>query len=389
MGSSSNFSSLLDFDHGLDFEVSMRKRFGKRINGDSFKLLATFRRFLFRLTEDSVALALQSCLGGKAADFQVTYLSHNHFSFTVSCKSVGFSVYELRRFTGRSFDIYFHLWSNGVPHWEREKRLWEEEEAKKWTEVLSKAQKKTVKAKEKSVCFAKKLVQSPPKIKSRPREELATLVIGAVEINLDELGLLKGIDRPPSILLSDTDNARSLNLSDKQFTEQSVQSDSSSSLHNFEKLPVRDEQVSSVSHCLNTGARNSLAENNAIVNVRRLGHCTRCFGLNHKAINCLSAIRCAACFKYGHRYKWCFTKKKPKVCWQPKLPFELKGPQRERSNSGTPSSSAGAPPKTRDVCHSTALHSKENPHRAAPSSEGSGEHHQMAISSATRSFFRA
>jgi hypothetical protein len=41
MGSSSNFSSLLDFDHGLDFEVSMRKRFGKRINGilSSFWLL--------------------------------------------------------------------------------------------------------------------------------------------------------------------------------------------------------------------------------------------------------------------------------------------------------------------------------------------------------------
>ena len=34
-----------------------------------FLLLATFRRFLFRLTEESVALALQSCLGGRASDF--------------------------------------------------------------------------------------------------------------------------------------------------------------------------------------------------------------------------------------------------------------------------------------------------------------------------------
>jgi hypothetical protein len=72
---------------------------------------------------------------------------------------------------------------------------------------------------EKSVHFAKKLIQSPPKIKSRPREELATLVIGAIEINLDELGLLKRFDHPPSILLSDTDNACSLNLSNKQFTK--------------------------------------------------------------------------------------------------------------------------------------------------------------------------
>lgn len=214
----------------------MRKRFGKRINGDSFKLLVTFRRFLFRLTEDSVALALQCCLGGKAADFQVTFLSHNHFSFTVSRKSVGFEIYELQRFIGRSFDLYFHLWSNGVPHWEREKCLWEEEEAKKWTYVLFEAQRKSNKTRKKSVRFAKKLVQSPPQMKSRPREESTTLVIGTMQINLDELGLLNGLDRPPSILLPDSDNAHSLNLSAMQFTVQSFQSDSSSSLHNFENL---------------------------------------------------------------------------------------------------------------------------------------------------------
>jgi hypothetical protein len=78
-------------------------------------------------------------LGGHAPFFHVVEMSHNHFRFSVSCKAVGFFVYALRRVIEISFDVYFHLWSNGAPHWEREKRLWEAEEAKKWNTVLSKS----------------------------------------------------------------------------------------------------------------------------------------------------------------------------------------------------------------------------------------------------------
>jgi hypothetical protein len=83
----------------------------------------------------------------------------------VSCKSVGFEIYKLHRFIGRSFDVYFHLWSNGAPHWEREKRLWEEEEEKLWSMVLSKRQKREAKkASLKSVRFAKDLIQRSPRV---------------------------------------------------------------------------------------------------------------------------------------------------------------------------------------------------------------------------------
>jgi hypothetical protein len=71
-------------------------------------------------------------LGGLAQFYFVSFQSHNHFRFTVSCKKVGFAIYKLRSFIRTSFDVYFHLWSNGAPHWEREKRLWEAEEAKRW-----------------------------------------------------------------------------------------------------------------------------------------------------------------------------------------------------------------------------------------------------------------
>lgn len=136
----------LDFSVGEHFEKLLRS-LGRKVHepsrkGNVFFLLATFRRYLFQLNENSVALVLQSCLGGSASQFQVEYQSHNHFRFTVSCKQVGFSIYNPRRIIGSSFDVYFHLWSNGAPIWEREKRIWEAEEAKRWTEVVSKQGKK-------------------------------------------------------------------------------------------------------------------------------------------------------------------------------------------------------------------------------------------------------
>lgn len=53
-------------------------------------------------------LALQSCLGGRAAGFHVQFLSTNHFRFSVYCK-VGFHVYCLRRVITSQFDVYFLL----------------------------------------------------------------------------------------------------------------------------------------------------------------------------------------------------------------------------------------------------------------------------------------
>lgn len=101
MGSSSDLVDRLDFDRGLEFQEEVRRSFRSPVHHPlpsadrSFLLLVTFRRFMFRLTEDSVGLALQSCLGGKAADFHVKFLSNNHFCFFVFSKEVGFFIYKL------------------------------------------------------------------------------------------------------------------------------------------------------------------------------------------------------------------------------------------------------------------------------------------------------
>ena len=131
-----------------------------------------------------MGLALQSCLGGSAQGFHVTFQSLNHFRFSVVNKHVGFLIYNIRRFIGNSFDVYFHLWRNGTPNWEREKRLWEEEQAKEWTTVLSKKSKKALrqsahKRPMKRVRFADNLVMDSPRIKHAPASSLETIVFGS------------------------------------------------------------------------------------------------------------------------------------------------------------------------------------------------------------------
>lgn len=48
------------------------------------------------------------------------------------------------------------------------------------------------------------------------------------------------------------------------------------------------------------------------------GGCTRCLSLNHRSIDCFLAPRCVACFNYGHKFKFCLTRSRPNILWQPK-----------------------------------------------------------------------
>ncbi|CAN6170069.1 unnamed protein product [Urochloa humidicola] len=94
----------LDFGPGLDIQRLVLDRFNFPVSFSSnsssseFFLVASFGRSALRLSEDSVSLILQSCLGGMALDFKVVYLAGSMYRFSVSSKSVGFLIYKLKSY---------------------------------------------------------------------------------------------------------------------------------------------------------------------------------------------------------------------------------------------------------------------------------------------------
>ena len=108
-----------DFSPGKKFQAEVLRKFSSSVHhtssspDGSFFLLVVFRRFLFRLTEDSVAMALHCYLGGTPAGFHVSFQKERHFRFSVASKNVGLLVRALKRITTDHFDIYFHLWRDG------------------------------------------------------------------------------------------------------------------------------------------------------------------------------------------------------------------------------------------------------------------------------------
>ena len=171
-----------DFDAGKCFQDKVLSSLNSSVHHPSstpcgsFSLLAVFRRFTFRLTVETVSLALHACLGGSPVGFHVSYVQDRHFRFVVSCKQVGFMVCNLKRFITDHFDVYFHLWRDGWDSWVREERRWLREEAQSCNEVSYRKKKKTTTHKKK-VTFRNPVVQESPSKSKCGEDDQHTKVI--------------------------------------------------------------------------------------------------------------------------------------------------------------------------------------------------------------------
>jgi hypothetical protein len=85
---------------------------------------------------------------------------------------------------------------------------------------------------------------------------------------------------------------------------------------------------------------NSTVHLKVIDSARHLGKCTRCFSLNHRRLECRAPLRCAACFKSRHVFKFCSTLARPKIYWRPKSTHTLR-PRLETHQSSPEDNESG------------------------------------------------
>jgi hypothetical protein len=90
-----------DFSHGYKVADQVRRRFQSSVHLQAeiaqpgFFLLAKFFDHSFPFNVESVALALESCIGGYADRLHVCWLSDQTFKFRVASNRVGHFIHAL------------------------------------------------------------------------------------------------------------------------------------------------------------------------------------------------------------------------------------------------------------------------------------------------------
>ncbi|TVT99299.1 hypothetical protein EJB05_55348, partial [Eragrostis curvula] len=408
MGSSSNLQDGWDFSHGRDFERKIKNIFGTTVHHNPssrsrpFFLLAVFRRFTFRLTEDSVSVALQSCLGGSAADLQVTALQDRHFRFAVSSKRVGFAVYDLKMFTGKAFDVYFFLWPDGGSNWIRDRRIWHRECEAEWTKVLScrdkkalaKVQSRQVKRNknQRSVRFAPNLIMDSPKVKSSPTE-CKIIKFGSLVTSLDStlalrkdgnngfrVGSFKSFDRHSNWFQNAKDSEVQNQISNFSFLDCGLTTSSSAAMSKtiqcssnkgpkgfFRKSILKTSGTISQLR-VNEGITGLLAESRELIPEKCLNLvCSRCLSPGHVGNECTNEVRCTTCYCYGHVSNFCLNKRiARKIFWKPKVIEESSSPAHDEAQQSMPTAQSDGPEGKQAEAEGSGVNARGNESATQP-----------------------
>ena len=109
-----------DFSPGLAVANQVRRRFDSTVHfspssgAKEFFLVVSFTSASFPLSENSVGLALQCCIGGDNLGFKVFKLSDRRFRFSVASSKVGHFIYGLKDRVWPDFVCHFSLFRGNV-----------------------------------------------------------------------------------------------------------------------------------------------------------------------------------------------------------------------------------------------------------------------------------
>jgi hypothetical protein len=111
-----------DFSPGLAIEKQVHRRFGSTVHFHpssslkEFFLVVTFSSASFVLSEETVGIALQCCIGGDRLGFRVCQTSDRHFRFSVASNKVGHFIYGLQDRVWPDFVCHFSLYRGVQSH---------------------------------------------------------------------------------------------------------------------------------------------------------------------------------------------------------------------------------------------------------------------------------
>ena len=104
-----------DFSHGLAVAAQVRRRFGSSVHFSpsgstkEFFLVVFFSSASFSLSEESVAIALQCCIGGLPSGLKVHHLHGRSYRLSVASNRVGHFIYGLKDRVWPDFVCHFQL----------------------------------------------------------------------------------------------------------------------------------------------------------------------------------------------------------------------------------------------------------------------------------------
>uniref|UniRef100_A0ACD6AKF3 Uncharacterized protein n=1 Tax=Avena sativa TaxID=4498 RepID=A0ACD6AKF3_AVESA len=306
----------LDLSSGLAFKNEVKRKFRSTVHplgkAHHFLMVVSFGRSKFKPDDKSVALALESCIGGVAQDLSVLKLADRVFRFSVSSKYVGFLVYGLQQYSCRDFKCFFHLWSNGGPLWNKKFNAWQKECNEEWT-LISPNKKRTdcalraLKKKPGRSCF-RKVYSGSKKLSFAAFEKYDACEGYECPISKDQADvyLEAGYDCPQlrrraGAILPPSVSVVTQNIQFGTFSEETQPShgkDSNSKVQN-EEDPDFGKIIDDM--------------------VYRVFKCRKCLSMGHVTNQCSNQIRCRACFHYGHIKKECLKlKSQARKRWIPK-----------------------------------------------------------------------
>ena len=119
-----------DFSPGQAVEAQVRARFGSTVHFSpsastkEFFLVVAFSSASFPLTEESVGLALQCCIGGSSIGFRVKHLAGRHFRFSLASNKVGHFIYGLKHRIWPDFICHFTPYRHNSWNFSLENSTW-------------------------------------------------------------------------------------------------------------------------------------------------------------------------------------------------------------------------------------------------------------------------